>query len=160
MYFNFKGKYSKVNYKGIYKRITIICPKHKEFNQVANAHLNGAGCPTCNQSKGEKLISNILKNHGINFIAQHKFPDCRFKQPLPFDFFLIDFNICIEYQGSQHYYENEHWGGKKAFDYLSNNDRIKKEFCEKMKISLIVIPYTMKKTDIEILIKGNLKKIR
>lgn len=149
--------YSKVNYKGIYKPITIICPKHKEFDQVANAHLNGAGCPKCNRSKGEKLISNILKKNGIKFIEQHKFPECRYRQPLPFDFFLQDLNICIEYQGSQHYIEKEHWGGKNAFNYLTNNDRIKREFCEKMNIILISIPYTMKKNEIEMHLETNIK---
>jgi hypothetical protein len=141
--------YSKVNYEGIYNPITIICPIHKEFEQVANGHLRGSGCPKCNKSKGEKIISKILDKHKIIYKEQYKFQECKFKQPLPFDFYLLDHSICIEYQGEQHYVEMKHWGGKKAYDYLKNNDDLKRKFCTKKKIGLIEISYTIPKDKIE-----------
>lgn len=141
--------YSKVDYKGINEPITIICPIHKEFSQIAHAHLRGAGCPKCNKSKGEKFVSKILDKLNIKYKEQYKFQDCKFKQPLPFDFYLLDYSICIEYQGEQHYVVMEHWGGLKSFEYLVNNDKIKKEFCQKRKIRLIEIPYTFGKEKLE-----------
>lgn len=141
--------YSKVNYSGIYAPITIICPTHKEFNQTANGHLRGAGCPKCKKSKGEKMVSKILDKHKIIYREQYKFQECKFKLPLPFDFYLSDTPICIEYQGKQHYTEMKHWGGKKAYEYLTNNDNLKRKFCYKNKIALIEIPYTIENKKLE-----------
>jgi hypothetical protein len=43
-----KYDYSKVEYKGARKRVTIICNAHKyEFTQTPACHLNGRGCPKC-----------------------------------------------------------------------------------------------------------------
>ena len=39
--------YSKSIYNGCMKKIIIICPKHGQFKQLANSHLNGRGCPKC-----------------------------------------------------------------------------------------------------------------
>jgi hypothetical protein len=141
--------YSKVQYKGIYERITIICPIHKEFNQIANVHLRGGGCPKCSKSKGEKLISKILDKHKISYKEQHKFQECRYIIPLPFDFYLYELSICIEFQGEQHYFEKEFWGGRKSFEYLKNNDSIKKEFCRNNKIGLIEVPYMLGNDSVE-----------
>jgi len=50
---------------------------------------------------------NILIKNNINFISQYKFKDCIFpdtKYPAIFDFYLPDKNICIEYDGEQHFY--------------------------------------------------------
>ena len=46
--------------------VTIICPKHGEFQQKPYKHLNGQGCPICGQirvnqmttSKGEQFIKD------------------------------------------------------------------------------------------------------
>lgn len=42
-----KYDYSKVNYIGSKDKICIICPKHGEFWQTPNSHLQGQGCPKC-----------------------------------------------------------------------------------------------------------------
>lgn len=39
--------YSKVNYTDSRNKVTIICPKHGEFEQTAAAHLKGSKCPKC-----------------------------------------------------------------------------------------------------------------
>ena len=43
--------YSKIKYKGVQEKIIIICPEHGEFEQLANAHLQGSGCPKCSVLK-------------------------------------------------------------------------------------------------------------
>jgi hypothetical protein len=48
--------YSKVIYVSAHKKIIIKCLKHGVFNQTPNNHKNGNGCPTCNESLGEKKI--------------------------------------------------------------------------------------------------------
>lgn len=46
-----KYDYSKVKYTGRRKLLTIICPIHGEFKQIANNHLQGEGCPICGRNK-------------------------------------------------------------------------------------------------------------
>lgn len=148
--------YSKVNYQGIFKKVVIVCPIHKEFIQIANVHLRGGGCPKCSSSKGEKMIAKLLDRFAVNYKQQYKFQDCRFKLPLPFDFFLLEQKICIEYQGIQHYLPKPAWGGEKAFAYLCNNDKLKRAYCKKSKIKLIEIPYTMSLPEVEALLQKEL----
>lgn len=42
-----KFDYSKVDYKGITKPVTIICPEHGEFKQEPRYHIKGQGCKKC-----------------------------------------------------------------------------------------------------------------
>lgn len=46
-----KYDYSKVDYQGSSKKVTIICPVHGEFIQEANRHVQGSGCKECNKLK-------------------------------------------------------------------------------------------------------------
>ena len=58
-----------------------------------------------------------------------------------FDFYLIDYNICIEYDGLQHYKEIKSWGGNSQFIISKKRDNIKNEFCLNNNIRLIRIKY-------------------
>ena len=55
--------YSKVNYTGSTSKVVIVCPEHGEFEQVANKHLQGCGCPhvSCVTKKrlGEKVLAQV-----------------------------------------------------------------------------------------------------
>ena len=42
-----KYDYSLVNYSNLNDRISIICPKHGVFDQLARSHLDGHGCKRC-----------------------------------------------------------------------------------------------------------------
>ena len=53
-----KYDYSKVEYKGSNNKITIICPTHGEFQQVANNHKSGAICPKCLAENYRNLYSD------------------------------------------------------------------------------------------------------
>jgi len=77
----------------------------------------------------------------INFETQKRFEDCRDKRTLPFDFYLPEHNLCIEYQGKQHYYALDFFGGKKAFNIRCFHDKLKREYCDNKSIRLIEIPY-------------------
>lgn len=43
--------YSKVVYRGINRKVEIICPAHGSFWQVPNSHLQGKGCAKCKAEK-------------------------------------------------------------------------------------------------------------
>lgn len=133
--------YSKVIYKNTRSFVDIVCKKHGIFKQRGGSHLSGNGCPNCVESRGSIIIKSILNRYNISFISEYKFDDCRNKLPLPFDFYLYNMNICIEFDGIQHYYQNDFFNKKTSFDYRIKNDNIKNTYCLDKNIKLIRIPY-------------------
>jgi len=124
--------------------IKIYCKKCKQiYKQKIMVHLDNRikGCNNCKCSKGEITISNILKNNKIDFITQKRFKNCRYKLPLPFDFYLTEKNLCIEYDGELHYISKDYFGGDEKLKETQRNDKIKTEYCEKNKIKLLRIKY-------------------
>ena len=118
----------------------------KEWMAKPNNILNGKGCPYCKTSKGELKISAILDNFGIDYVEQKWFPDCKYLSVLPFDFYLPKYNICIEYDGAQHYVPCTFGGiskeqAYKNLDLCKTRDEIKTEYCKNNNIKLIRIPY-------------------
>ena len=119
----YKYDYSKVRYVDSATKICIICPKHGEFWQLPTDHLDGHGCPCCNERKLEKETREFLTKQNINFEFQKHF-DWLGRQSL--DFYLPDYNIAIECQGSQHFEPNEFFGGEKSFNEQVKRDNRKK----------------------------------
>ena len=116
-------------------------------------------CGCISVSKGELLVSQILEKHNINYIDEHTFDDCRNILPLPFDFYLPDYNVCIEYQGRQHYEPIDYFGGNDTFEQVKMRDDIKKAYCENNNILLLCIPYTYTKEEIEDMILNILSPV-
>jgi len=139
---NPKFLYLDKNYTYSDEYLMITCKNHGEFPQTPNRHLIGHGCPYCKESKGEKEISRILNKLGIKFIRQYKNEKCVNKTKLPFDFYLPDYNICIEFDGRQHYQIVESFGGEEGFKRTKINDEIKNKYCQENDIRLFRIKYT------------------
>jgi len=99
-------------------------------------------CPLCNNSKGELEIYKYLINKNIFHIREFKFDNCKNIFKLPFDFYLPEYETCIEYDGEQHFKIIEYWGGEKRLNQTKINDKIKTEYCKNNNIKLIRIPYT------------------
>lgn len=138
--------YSKSIYVKHYVKLIIICKKHGEFTQTPNAHYCGCGCPKCNSSKGEIKIINFLEKNNFKYNHQYKFNGCKNKQKLPFDFYLLNYNICIEYDGKQHFEPVQFKGSSLEdalirFEITKINDQIKTDYCLNNNIKLIRIPY-------------------
>lgn len=112
-----------------------------EWMAKPNNILNGKGCPKCNASNGEETVSIWLDKNRIEYESQKQFKDCKDKKPLPFDFYLIDYNCCIEYQGIQHYKPVEYFGGEESLEYTQRHDKIKADYCKNNGITLITISY-------------------
>lgn len=69
-----KYDYSKVNYINKRKEVTIICPVHGEFNQIAGEHKRGHGCHSCSGSENVKLATpQIIKFEDFVSRAINKF---------------------------------------------------------------------------------------
>lgn len=154
-----KYNYSKVAYRDQLSKVYIVCNIHdKGFWQLPKDHLQGNGCPDCRESKGELLIKKYLDNNTIFYYSQHRFNDCRNILPLPFDFYLPDYNLCIEFDGLQHYIPIELFGGEETFRKLQVNDNIKNQYCTNRNIKLLRIHYS-KLSNIENILSINLKEI-
>lgn len=141
---DFKYDYSLVNYEGHYIKVKIKCPVHGLFEQGAGSHMAGIGCPRCKESKGEREIFNQLIKKGVIFEMQKTFEGCKFKSKLRFDFYLPEHNICIEYDGEQHFNPIPYYGGQEKLDLIKKKDEIKTKFCKDNGIKLIRIKFSDK----------------
>lgn len=122
-------------------KITIECPKHGPFKQVPSGHLQGRGCSRCLESKGEREVNKLLKKFDLTFETQKRFAECKHIQTLPFDFYIKDLNLLIEYDGIQHFKPVERFGGKKALKLTQYRDSIKTKFAEENGYELLRIRY-------------------
>ena len=146
--------YDESTYVNQITKMDMYCLEHGLFKLQPYLHRLGIGCPKCNSSKGEKRINIFLTDNNINFNDQYKFDDCRFKRPLPFDFYLPDHNICIEFDGIQHHEFTEFFHKiEERFLEQKSKDQIKNDYCQDEGIKLIRIPYWDEKNIEEILNK-------
>jgi hypothetical protein len=136
-------------YKGDEVPVMCRCRKCNEVWSVTPCSLlSHPTCPKCrkNISQSETNLSNILSHFGLNYVKQKRYSDCRDTCTLPFDFYLSDFDILIEYDGEDQYYpiprhnEPETDTINKFLDRVKK-DKIKTEYCRINNISLIRIPY-------------------
>ena len=125
-----KFKYDKTDYKSTHENVVITCPKHGDFEQAPSNHLAGQGCPMCNQSKLENEIMEFLNSRGIVFEPQKAF---EWMGRMRLDFYLPDYNTCIECQGTQHFDANAYYGDEKIFE----RDKTKRELCENHGVRLV-----------------------
>jgi hypothetical protein len=100
-------------------------------------------CPKCSNkiSSGERSVRDILLKNNIYFEPEKVFINCVHISPLPFDFYIPELNVCIEYQGIQHFKAIEYWGGEIEFEKRKHRDQIKRNFCRDNNISLLEIKY-------------------
>ena len=147
-------EYSSVVYSGCFMKVTIFCKKHNSyFLQTPSTHLKGSGCPLCNTSKGELIVMNYLKENLITFTTQKTFEGLVLRRKLKFDFYLPQYNACIEFDGEQHFRSlSKHWGGDEGFIKRQLADRMKNDFCELYNIPLLRIKFD--NPDIEETIKN------
>lgn len=136
--------YSKTEIKNNTIPVIIICKKHGEFLQRPSGHyFKKDGCPKCKTSKGEQKIKSCLEQMSIKVETQKKFFDCLNIKELPFDFYLPEYNLCIEYDGQQHFDKNNFLHKKEgSFEIQIKCDEIKNDYCFNKNIKLIRIPFT------------------
>lgn len=132
-----------------YRKCLFICPIcNREFESLlGNVSTNKVkGCGIHN-SYGEEKLDKILSKMNISFERQKKYKDLygqNSSYPYAFDFYLPDYNCCIEYDGIQHfeYRKNSCWNNKQNFIDTQRRDKEKNQYCKENNINLIRIPYT------------------
>lgn len=114
-----------------------------EFVCTPNRLFTRGNCPICNMSIGETRIYYYLRKNNINFISQKTFEDLRGENHgmLPYDFYLPDHNILIEFQGEQHERPIKYFGGEKKFKVQKIHDQLKRDYAIKNNITLLEIWY-------------------
>lgn len=117
-----------------------------ELVYVTSSHLIDGHTVSCGclKSRGEQKIAELLKELKINFTKQKVFSDCincKTGRKLRFDFYLPDYNYCIEYDGQQHFCG---WRSSKeeTLSIIQERDLIKTNYCQQHNVGLIRIPYT------------------
>ena len=122
------------------------------------------GCPSCKRSStGEKNIAFYLEQMGLVFKREKTFDDCKDKNLLRFDFYIEKYNLCVEFDGEQHYRKVRFRGqseedAEKSFEGTKRRDKIKNEYCKKKNICLLRIPYTEIK-NIEDILRKKLQEL-
>ena len=120
----------------------------------------GYRCPKCNESKGEKEISNILNSLNIKYTSQKRFPECKYKRTLPFDFYVSNkkSKLLIEFDGKQHFESVDIFGGDNGLRVTQVRDEIKNDFALSKNIPLLRIPYT-EQDNIKQILTNKLKEL-
>ena len=64
-----KYNYQKVEYKGAFSKVTIVCKEHGEFKQTPHSHKQGKGCPICGDLlkftySRKKYVESCKKSNG------------------------------------------------------------------------------------------------
>lgn len=90
------------------------------------------------KSAGEKRIADFLQSERVEFKREWYFKGLynhAKSSLLYFDFYLPGYNLCIEYDGQQHY-------DQKKTEAAKINDFLKGAYCLKNKIHFLRIKYT------------------
>ena len=101
-------------------------------------------CPICERSEslGVKKICIWLDSQNIEYIKEYKFEACFHIRRLPFDIYIPSINLCIEYDGQQHFEPIKKFGGVENFKLIKTRDEIKNRYCIDNDVNLLRIKYT------------------
>lgn len=124
-----KYDYSKVEYNGTNVKVTIICPKHGEFEQTPNVHLAGHGCPLCGLEKSHEIMSNETFIEKAKAIHGDKYDYSNIEYKGPFEYVSI---ICPKH-GEFKQKASYHLSGNGCPKCVSNESKWEKEIYDYIK---------------------------
>lgn len=127
-------------------KMILECPRGHKWATDLMSFQQGDRCPHCQLVNGRRRIMDVLNELNIEFKTKYTFNDCKTYICLPFDFYLPDYNICIEFIEKQHLGlvnfmgKSKEWAMEKFITQIIR-DTIKSEYCKKNDIKLIKILY-------------------
>jgi hypothetical protein len=163
--------YSLVDYKNQKTPVKILCnnPEHRKeqkkvtgeeyFVQTPFGHLQGKeGCPQHNREratpKGETLLLQTLNDlgyeEGKDFKVQYVYPGLTgeaTRRGLTADVYFPALDTIVEYDGEFHFKPGRFSNSEEKFRKQVIYDKMKNEYCKKNGVSLIRIPYTIRKSE-------------
>lgn len=129
------------------EKLQFTCSKGHETEISYSKLRRGRGCNCC-FFKNEQKCREILEAY-----FNTKFPKRRpsWMNRLELDGYCEELGIAFEYNGEQHYEYNPffHRGGLDDFNKIVSNDKLKLVYCKENKVTLLVIPHTVKFNDLE-----------
>lgn len=112
------------------KRIEVKCPDcgHEHVMIVKNLTKRHYNCPVCGNktSFGERLILSIFDEQNIRYIYQMNNKTFKWVDKYKYDFYLIDYNIILEVNGSQHSKNSLGFKNSRSVTEEQKNDTIKR----------------------------------
>lgn len=133
--------------------LTLLCSCGREFVSSYDVFKSGAKRPCCRYcsgriSSGEKAIATWLSDHKVQYEREKSFAGCGSqKRSYRFDFYVPGQNLCIEFDGIQHFKPVDFSGHQpdevvqKSFLEMQKRDLEKDTFCERNNIKLVRIRY-------------------
>lgn len=117
-----------------------IC--HHEWSPLGTSLLSGFGCPMCSNSHGENMIDKYLHERNIEHNHQQEYNNLRGvgNGKLSYDFYLINYNLLIEYQGQFHD-GTARLQTKEQFEVQQIHDKLKQQYAQDNNIGLLEIWY-------------------
>jgi len=97
------------------------------------------------EAKFIDFIVTIFPNHKYEIRKRYPWLRKSNNYMLELDIFFPEINLAFEYQGLQHSVDKaEHFGKNYNYKVTRENDKIKRDLCEKHNVTLIEIPYGFK----------------
>lgn len=147
LYYKHRKYFNYVEFTSFYNVSVVKAYRHiKDLNIIYDRQ----------SSVGELVIESIIDSMNIKYQREYRFEKCKYKNTLPFDFYIKDFNICIEYDGKQHFEVIDHFGGKEQFKQQVIKDEIRNNFCKENGIGLIRFRYDQSFEEVEMILKETL----
>ena len=133
-------------YENANTSIKVKCNNCGFIREVKPNNLLRSGyCPKCEKkdSLGEKQIIKFLEMNNIKYIPQMYFSNLDIDLHY-FDFYIPEYNLVLEYHGSQHYQFNPFFHkNEEVFYYRQKKDMLKKNAAINNKLNYISIKYTL-----------------
>jgi len=139
------------NLEGTYDSYELVRENNYFPQSIGKPKKKKKGIPQ--ESRGEEICRNTLQD-----LFKQPFPKVRpdflynsvTGENLELDMYNKHYKLAVEYNGQQHYKYNSfmHSGSKDKFYNQQYRDRMKRDVCRKLGITLIEVPYTVKNQDI------------
>lgn len=135
-------------YKGDKMPVKIMCSCGNDFLVDVSHFIAGKyKCNECRikQSAIAASVELWLNQNDVLYQKEKTFVDCVYKKVLPFDFYLIQYNACVEVDGIGHYrpvnYMRNNELAQKTYETRVITDKIKTDYCNNNHIPLLRLPF-------------------
>lgn len=157
-----KGKCLSSEYLNNKKLLEFECNNGHTWSAALTDIRKGTWCPSCGKGIRERLCRSIFEQ-----ITSYQFPKKRpiwlvntRSNQMELDGFCEELKIAFEHHGEYHYLRNEHFQRKnESLERRKLDDKTKSDLCEKNDITLIIIPYNVKTTELKNFIFKNLSEL-
>jgi hypothetical protein len=143
-------------------RLEFECDIGHRWTAVCRNIITGRWCNVCNVQINERTCTKILE-----FIYKKPFPKIRpdwllssYGGNMEIDGYCEELKLGFEYQGKQHYEHVPHFHRTiDIFEKCQQRDKEKHKLCKDNNVKLIIIPYTVKNSDLYTYIKERCENI-